>query len=654
MGGSAVQIGQSFNSIRPGAPSPTGFALDPSSGELYQDTGLAIYHYAADCNLLHGLCDPLDTFGAGQLSESLGVAVDGATHTVYVADAKAGNVAVFSRYPPSSAHRTTQEIGETAVPLPGTPIPKRAATDRADRRMPLRMGPHQGLRPPVSCEQPTPYRLPKRSPPSSPVSPRSPTCRSAPSITTASSRQTRGATAEGEDQTAGTTAPPLVEGISCLPSHRHLRPARRDDQTPTALPTTCRFQYGTTTAYGQTLPRRPKSPATPSNSAEPRKGPISPASSRRHLPLPPHRRKPTGHQPPPKTRASNSSPRLPQLRRPPADRLRLSPRLPRLRARLPRQRQRHPALPRRPQHRPGHQPLPLLLHRRLSAPCPATDTDRDHRRPLRRHPHRHRLGLPLRRPPRRPGRLHGRPARLAQTPATSRRTRSLLTDTVLTDPSMSRFLDFIDGGPIECYGAEVFIEGDYQARPRPPTPPTSSAAEGALAGRLPDRPRNRPRRRRSPQLPLSPQTTNSVVATAPAKPPPPPTSPTSSSPPTTSPFRPNGGLTAAPGSAYDDDLATGKLALISKLADGQPIPQARLRSPPNHSSHSKRARQRRRVPPLPRRLHRRLPHPHLDRRPRRTSSCAHASPRRLGTSQVPALHRYPRPPLHARRRRRHL
>ncbi len=41
---------------------------------------------------------------------------------------------------------------------------------------------------------------------------------------------------------------------------------------------------------------------------------------------------------------------------------------------------------------------------------PGAEHHRHRRRPLRRHPHRHRLGLPLHRPPRQPGRLHRRPA----------------------------------------------------------------------------------------------------------------------------------------------------------------------------------------------------------------------------------------------------
>ena len=56
------------------------------------NNGTSIEHQTC----LNGSCNTVDSFGKGQLTSPRGVAVDGTTHTVYVADAGGNDVAEFT------------------------------------------------------------------------------------------------------------------------------------------------------------------------------------------------------------------------------------------------------------------------------------------------------------------------------------------------------------------------------------------------------------------------------------------------------------------------------------------------------------------------------------------------------------------------------
>ena len=82
-----------------------GFNFDPS-GDLYQAVGTRtgenahtprVDHYV-DCDPLHtGVCELADVFGEGELSGPKGVAVDGTSHSVYVANSTANDVTLRRR-----------------------------------------------------------------------------------------------------------------------------------------------------------------------------------------------------------------------------------------------------------------------------------------------------------------------------------------------------------------------------------------------------------------------------------------------------------------------------------------------------------------------------------------------------------------------------
>ena len=97
----------------------TGFNLDPSSGEVYQDTGSAIAHYGPNCPTEAGPCSALDSFGGGDLSGAMGVGVSGETHTVYVANSSSGDVAVFSDIRPIVTTEPQAGATESEVTLAG-------------------------------------------------------------------------------------------------------------------------------------------------------------------------------------------------------------------------------------------------------------------------------------------------------------------------------------------------------------------------------------------------------------------------------------------------------------------------------------------------------------------------------------------------------
>ena len=78
-----------------GGPPTTGLAADQLSNDLYLDTGLEIEHIAPSCDPSKGLCAIADTFGFPQLSAGEGVAVDDSDGTVYVADSATGTVDRF-------------------------------------------------------------------------------------------------------------------------------------------------------------------------------------------------------------------------------------------------------------------------------------------------------------------------------------------------------------------------------------------------------------------------------------------------------------------------------------------------------------------------------------------------------------------------------
>jgi len=247
----------------------TGFAFDPSAGDLYRDTGNAIEHFGPQCAQLAGPCDPaecapllkpctpLDSFGGADLSAAAGVVV-GESGTVYVADTGHNDIAVFTDVRPKATTGPPLEVEETSATLTGE-AELNAHGPIAECRFEYGFDSSYGNSVPCSPD-------PASSPPGSHFT--GPT-----SVTAALSGLTplpdlpigskyhyrlvltneQGASALGRDRTFTTTAAPQIEGFST--SHVTASSAELDAAINTnGLDTTYRFEYGTTSAYGSVAP----------------------------------------------------------------------------------------------------------------------------------------------------------------------------------------------------------------------------------------------------------------------------------------------------------------------------------------------------------------------------------------------------------------
>jgi hypothetical protein len=161
-------------------------------------------------------------------------------------------------------------------------------------------------------------------------------------------------------------------------------------------------------------------------------------------------------------------------------------------------------------------------------------------------------------------------------PYSHRSSPERIQDSVLTDPAMSRFLDFQDGTAAGC-AAEGNGTGDANANEgivEPSDAPYLWSSEGALLGHLPTGVAALPGAAAALSCPASGLTGAFVpICTSEV---------TASGDLSHLIFSSNqfafapGGLTSAPGSAYDEDLATGTVSLISDLPaseGGGDIPQ---------------------------------------------------------------------------------
>jgi hypothetical protein len=77
----------------------TGLTVDLTNNDLYVDAGTTVNRFAATCNPAGGPCAIADSFGSGHLTAGAGVAVDQANHELFVADSATNDVADFTSVP---------------------------------------------------------------------------------------------------------------------------------------------------------------------------------------------------------------------------------------------------------------------------------------------------------------------------------------------------------------------------------------------------------------------------------------------------------------------------------------------------------------------------------------------------------------------------
>ncbi len=243
-----------YESVVMGTEEPvTGFNFDPSSQELYQDTGSEIAHYGGDCEpVVFGPCSVLDSFGSGHLSSPMGVGVDGETHTVYVANSGGDEVAVFGDVRPIVNYAPPSEVTQSSLTLNATVDPAGRGAVTACR---FEIGFDKSYGTVLPCV-PDPAANPpasdftSKTDVSAAVSGLSPNTKDHYRIVVSNAA---GATIAGSDQTFITTSVPSVDGLASA----NLTATTGDLQAqvnPDGLETHYRFEYGPTINYGQTAP----------------------------------------------------------------------------------------------------------------------------------------------------------------------------------------------------------------------------------------------------------------------------------------------------------------------------------------------------------------------------------------------------------------
>lgn len=238
-----------------------GFGFDPVTEELYQATGTRtgegahpprVNHFDACPHVeTEGPCEPLDSFGEGQLNNAGGVAVDGDTHTVYVANEGSNDVLVFTDARPIV---TTESFAATdsTVTLSGSVDP--AGRGNISQCY-FEYGFEVSYGSTIPCD-PDPSASPPGSNFTGPTTVTATISGLSPGTTGHYRLVARNVTegqAAGLDRTFTSTSPPAIVGLAA----ERLTATTADlvaRITPNGRDTTYRFEYGTDLNYGQTAP----------------------------------------------------------------------------------------------------------------------------------------------------------------------------------------------------------------------------------------------------------------------------------------------------------------------------------------------------------------------------------------------------------------
>jgi hypothetical protein len=232
----------------------TGFEIDSIFGDLYQDSGSVIYHYGAvpECEPATAPCNPLDSFGSGDLSGAQGVAVDGTTGTVYVANTTGNNIAVFGDIRPKVTTGPPTDVTETGATLTGHIDPAGhgpITSCRFEYGLETTYGTTLPCSPNPAANPPNSYfEVPTEV--TAVVSGFSPGTHGHYRLVVSNAAD---ASKAGADETFITTAAPAIDGLASA----HLTATTADlnaQVNPNGLETTYRFEYGTTISYGQSAP----------------------------------------------------------------------------------------------------------------------------------------------------------------------------------------------------------------------------------------------------------------------------------------------------------------------------------------------------------------------------------------------------------------
>ena len=258
---SDTDVGQVTQSER-----TTGLAIEASTGDLYAAAGDEVEHYAfvganqvsepggGTCTFgSFSGCPATDTFGSGNLTGATGVGVDSATGSVYVTDATANQVDVFTpALLPDVSAANASNVQPAGAMVSGTVNPDGLQVTACS----FEYGPStsSSYSQSVPCEQ-SPAAIGSGT---SPVTATSMLVDLAPN--TEYHVRLSAANAQGTNHGAGETfttpGPPRIDGESAA-NFTHATAELQAQIDPSGLDTTYHFEYGTSTSYGSSIPVPP-------------------------------------------------------------------------------------------------------------------------------------------------------------------------------------------------------------------------------------------------------------------------------------------------------------------------------------------------------------------------------------------------------------
>ena len=222
------------------------FSFDPSNGELYEiGEAEQINHYGSNCLP----CESLDSFGSGDLSGgAVGIAVDGASHAVYVADITNGSVAVFGDVRPTVSTGAPSEVSESEITLTGHVDPAGHGNITSCR---FEYGINKAYGTSVPCS-PDPTGHPFEGPTEVTATISGLSAGTKQHYRLVATNAT-GVVGNSQDQTFTTTQPPSIDGLKT----DEISATTADLQAeinPNGLETTYQIKYGPSTSYGKAEP----------------------------------------------------------------------------------------------------------------------------------------------------------------------------------------------------------------------------------------------------------------------------------------------------------------------------------------------------------------------------------------------------------------
>ena len=222
-----------------GAP----YAFDLPASELYKDTGEEIDHYSSLSE-----SELLDSFGSGDLNGAGGMAVDGASHTVYVANTSENTIAVFDDARPIVTTGLPVNATESEITLTGHIEPAGRGNITSCY---FEYGFEKSYGNTVPCTpDPSGHPFEGATDVTATLSGFSPGTQDHYRLVATNAA---GATGASLDKTFSTTQAPAIDGL--VSANLTATSADLSAQVnPNGLDTTYRFEYGPTTSYGQSAP----------------------------------------------------------------------------------------------------------------------------------------------------------------------------------------------------------------------------------------------------------------------------------------------------------------------------------------------------------------------------------------------------------------